>query len=208
MKIGIYKWWNEQNRNASLVTERTMFHDEVRIADQSGSYATVAPPARTRRNSMAYTFEELLANPLPHDPNTEYLTVLTTVIITQEDGRTGFVREALVFNPAGKRLEKGTYNADSADDCFIYFSDRGRFGQKPDRIGIEITQGANAACSVLFTLKSWGNVQDRLSVALPQDYATTGKIYMGRGPTIGHGSGQALVCISFTTMEKHAIVMR
>lgn len=208
MKIGIYKWWNEQNRNASLVTERTMFHDEVRIADQSGSYAAVAPPARIRRNSMAYTFEELLANPLPYDPDTEYLTVVTTVVVTQEDGRTGFVQDALVFEPTGKRLEKGTYNSDSADDCFIYFSDRGRFGGRPDSMGIEITQGTNGACNVLFTLKSWGSAQDRLSVALPQDYATTGKIYMGRGPTIGQGTGQALVCISFTTMEKHTIVMR
>lgn len=209
MKIGIYKfdWW--PLNKPSDTTQRVMFHDEVRIADQkSGSYAAVAPPARISRNSMAYTFEELLANSLPYDPNTEYLTVVTTVVITQEDGRTGFVQDALVFEPTGKRLEKGTYNADSADDCFIYFSDRGRFGEKPDSMGIEITQGTNGDCNVLFTLKSWGSVQDRLSVALPQDYATTGKIYVGRGPTIGQGGGQALVCISFTTMEKHTIVMR
>jgi hypothetical protein len=46
MKIGIYKWWNDENRSQSITTERIMYHDQVRIADENGSYTDVAPPPR------------------------------------------------------------------------------------------------------------------------------------------------------------------
>ena len=42
MKIGIYKWAWSQGK-PSDVTERHMYHDTLRIADGSGSYAAVAP---------------------------------------------------------------------------------------------------------------------------------------------------------------------
>lgn len=42
MKIGIYKWAWSQNL-PSDVTKRHMYYDALRIADGSGSYATVAP---------------------------------------------------------------------------------------------------------------------------------------------------------------------
>ncbi|WP_198681174.1 polysaccharide lyase family 7 protein [Lentzea terrae] len=45
MKIGIYKWpWKDQQ---SDTTNRVMYHDELRIADASGSYQQVAPPRTT-----------------------------------------------------------------------------------------------------------------------------------------------------------------
>jgi hypothetical protein len=45
IKIGIYKWpWSVSNPNpASTTTRRVMYHDQLRIADQRGSYSTVAP---------------------------------------------------------------------------------------------------------------------------------------------------------------------
>jgi Polysaccharide lyase len=43
MKIGIYKWDWSQGR-PSDTTRRVMYHDELRVADASGGYATVAPP--------------------------------------------------------------------------------------------------------------------------------------------------------------------
>jgi hypothetical protein len=42
MKIGIYKWAWSQGK-PSDTTERHMYHDALRIADGSGSYAAVAP---------------------------------------------------------------------------------------------------------------------------------------------------------------------
>jgi|tagenome__1003787_1003787.scaffolds.fasta_scaffold20781802_1 hypothetical protein len=55
MKIGIYKWqWNDAAPVApgcpkpgpdhSMQSRRVMYHDEVRIVDARGTYATVAPP--------------------------------------------------------------------------------------------------------------------------------------------------------------------
>jgi hypothetical protein len=42
MKIGIYKWdWSQSK--PSDTTRRVMFHDQLRVADASGDYATVAP---------------------------------------------------------------------------------------------------------------------------------------------------------------------
>jgi hypothetical protein len=43
MKFGIYKWdWNS-NPTRSVVDSRVLFHDALRIADHTGSYASVAP---------------------------------------------------------------------------------------------------------------------------------------------------------------------
>jgi hypothetical protein len=43
IKIGIYKWKWAQQPPASDVTKRVLFHDALRIAGPSGSYAAVAP---------------------------------------------------------------------------------------------------------------------------------------------------------------------
>lgn len=45
-KFGIYKWpWKRPEAEApSPVSRRVMFFDEIRIADDSGSYQTVSPP--------------------------------------------------------------------------------------------------------------------------------------------------------------------
>lgn len=43
MKMGIYKGWSNRSTPTDTVHERTLYHDEVRIADESGSYAAVAP---------------------------------------------------------------------------------------------------------------------------------------------------------------------
>ncbi len=44
MKIGIYKWdWSQ--KKPSDTSRRVMYHDELRVADGSGDYATVAPGA-------------------------------------------------------------------------------------------------------------------------------------------------------------------
>jgi hypothetical protein len=46
MKCGIYKWPWSQNR-PSDTTKRVMYYDELRIADERGSYNAVAPGAGT-----------------------------------------------------------------------------------------------------------------------------------------------------------------
>ncbi|GAB3440503.1 hypothetical protein GCM10027436_23920 [Actinophytocola sediminis] len=44
LKIGIYKWPWAQGQQSDT-TNRVMYHDELRIADASGSYDQVAPPS-------------------------------------------------------------------------------------------------------------------------------------------------------------------
>jgi hypothetical protein len=51
MKIGIYKWpWNTGSSQPGNATQRIMYHDEVRIADQDqgGTYYDVSPPGTLR----------------------------------------------------------------------------------------------------------------------------------------------------------------
>jgi hypothetical protein len=43
MKFGIYKWDWKSNPTRSVVDNRILFHDALRIADHTGSYASVAP---------------------------------------------------------------------------------------------------------------------------------------------------------------------
>lgn len=47
-KMGIYKGWRDRIEPAGVVTERTLYHDELRIADATGSYADVAPSGLAR----------------------------------------------------------------------------------------------------------------------------------------------------------------
>ncbi|MEP7244980.1 MAG: polysaccharide lyase [Gammaproteobacteria bacterium] len=43
LKMGIYKGWTTRTTPAGNVSVRTLYHDEVRIADSGGSYAAVSP---------------------------------------------------------------------------------------------------------------------------------------------------------------------
>jgi hypothetical protein len=44
LKMGVYKGWGDRNSPIDVVTERTLWHDEIRIAGAGGSYEMVAPP--------------------------------------------------------------------------------------------------------------------------------------------------------------------
>jgi len=44
LKMGVYKGWGDRNAPIDIVTERTLWHDEIRIAGAAGSYDMVAPP--------------------------------------------------------------------------------------------------------------------------------------------------------------------
>ncbi len=53
-KFGLYKWGWAENPNASKVSKRVIYQDEIRIGDENATYADVAPgdsAARTRADA-------------------------------------------------------------------------------------------------------------------------------------------------------------
>ncbi len=152
---------------------------------------------------MAFTFDEI-TNAKLGVPG-QLLYVPTTVTITQEDGRTGWGSANFYFNEADQSLNAGMANA---FDLNMVFSDRTRFTGNADAQGIIITAGQETGvCNVFFTLKTWGNAQYQVKVALSPYYSKIGKHYLGYGPTIGHGSGQALHCLSFNSIISSATII-
>jgi hypothetical protein len=154
---------------------------------------------------MAYTFDEIFANQPPTDPN-EYDEVLTTVVITQEDGRTAYGSHWFTIDYPSQVLRIGINNADPAFDFYMVFSDRNRFTGQADRLGVQISRLSASMIRVAYILKSWGNVQNSVDAELPANYSIVGKLYQGWGDTIGHGTGRALNCISFNSLRRSRII--
>jgi hypothetical protein len=154
---------------------------------------------------MAYMFDEIFTNQSPAATD-EYDEVLTTVVMTQEDGRTAYGSSWLTVDYAAKVLRRGINNADPASSFFLSFSDRNRF-TGTDNLGIEISRLGPSTIRVMYTLKSWGNVQQSVDVELPPNSNVVGKVYQGSGETIGHGSGRALNCISFNGLQRSRVVI-
>jgi hypothetical protein len=134
---------------------------------------------------MALTLTEIFAQ--INDPTRVY-SVRGTLVVTQEDGRTGYLqsRMGIVSNPP--IVENGQMQ--------IFFSDRNRFGGNADSVGLAIYPIDPSTCRVTAFLNTW-NSRYECTLSLPQNYAQVGKIYQGYGETIGGGSGRALHCLSF-----------
>jgi hypothetical protein len=58
MKFGIYKW--DWASGPTQTTERVIYYDELRIADQSGSRQAVSPPAEVPAPRPAGCFSRLV----------------------------------------------------------------------------------------------------------------------------------------------------
>jgi hypothetical protein len=157
---------------------------------------------------MAYTFDEVFNSSVPFNPQTnEYYEVHTTVVITQEDGRTAHGADWLEINHTTHVLQRGINNADHAHDYYLRFSDRNRFQGNADQAGIQITAINNSILKITFTLKSWGNAQYSVEVDLVPNHPTFGKIYQGWGQTIGRGAGKAMHCMSFNDIHRAVVTI-
>jgi hypothetical protein len=133
--------------------------------------------------------------------------VLTTIVITQEDGRTAYGSHWFTVDYTSQILRIGINNADPAHDFYFVFSDRNRFTGRADRLGVQISRLSPSMIRAAFTLKSWGNAQNSVDPELPANYSVVGKVYQGWGETIGHGTGRALNCISFSSLRRSRIVL-
>jgi hypothetical protein len=154
---------------------------------------------------MAYTFDEIFANAAPTDPD-EYDEVLTTLVITQEDGRTAYGSSYLVIDYTSRVLQAGINVADPAFYFYLSFSDRNRFHGQSDALSVRVSAPKAPVIRVELTLRSWGNTQLSFDAELPTNHQFFGKLYRGWGDTIGQGSGRALHCISFNGLRRSRIV--
>lgn len=155
---------------------------------------------------MAITFDDAMSHQPPAYGN--YLSVPFTLVITQDDGRTGYASGSFGVDQTTRTLTAGINNADIEFDVYIVFSDRERFTGDADRMGVEIFQSPGVSGLTLrSTLKSWGDTEQTVQVELWQNYASDGKLYRGRGETIGHGRGKALHVLSLNDITEKFIVL-
>jgi hypothetical protein len=154
---------------------------------------------------MALTIEEVFAQwqppGVPNGNNTEMTVVLTTLVITQEDGHTSWGQAELGIDPVAKTVSRGIVNFDPSNDFVSRFSDNLWTGLG-QRQGIKIFDAGNQVISLTLILKEWGNAEVVLPLQLTPDFSGLAKIYHGWGQTIGGGSGAALYCISFNQIER------
>ena len=154
---------------------------------------------------MAYSFDELFTYQIPQG---QLAQCATTFVITQEDGRTAFAQHPLQIDVKSHTLSAGG-SADPAFNPSFFFSDRGRFGGGSDTFRISIKAASPPpkpgqpvrppprGIDATFTLDAWGGTQYTVTLNLQPNFLQVGKLYEGRGQTIGHGTGLALHTLAF-----------
>lgn len=151
---------------------------------------------------MALTFDEIFSSAPASIPADHVWTVGTTIVVTQQDGRTSYTAHVLDADLAARRVE-WSYTPVRATDpvaqaMLVSFSDRGWDARRLDEIGVRISQGTSATKIRLeIMMKSWGFGLVSVELDLMSNAARDGKIYMGRGATIGHGAGKAVYLVTF-----------
>lgn len=147
---------------------------------------------------MALTFEEVEA--FISGIGAQSFRVVTTIIRTQEDGRTGYSTPwATSFNK--KSLELAT--APPEEDFPEYFSDRlgptvngnilGVFDtHATDPLRYQFQRRAPNEYILKLQLPRWG-----ASLEVPMSLAPNAKLYTGWGPRIQGGNDKALFAVSF-----------
>lgn len=153
---------------------------------------------------MALTFDQIFSSAPQSIPANHVWAVYTTIVVTQQDGRTSYTQHDLDADLAAQRVE-WSYNTNRAVDPVNYlagavqvsYSDRG-WTFPYDEIGVRISQGTSATKIRLeIIMKSWGFGLVSVELALMSNAARDGNIYMGRGATIGHGAGKAVYLVTF-----------
>lgn len=150
---------------------------------------------------MALTFDEVFSSAPSSIPTDHVWTIGTTIVVTQQDGRTSYASHVLDADLANRRVEWSYTPVRATDPAWamlVNFSDRGWNYRTQDEIGVRISQGTSATKIRLeIMMKSWGFGLVSLELDLMSNAARDGKIYMGRGATIGHGTGRAVYLVTF-----------
>jgi hypothetical protein len=135
---------------------------------------------------MAMTLDELLAATAAPPPvsGTQW-AVWISLFVTQEDGRTGY---------AAGNAARGALTGGSDWETWempLHFSDRSRFQGNPDRISLTLTRIDATNIRINMRLITWSSGY-ACDLGLPGDPTGEGKLYAGRGTTIGNGAGTAV----------------
>ena len=147
---------------------------------------------------MAYTLQELLVIG-PPPPGSED-TVDVTLMITQEDGRSGWGATTLVLDSVARQARPRRLPMD------LSFSDRDRFRGNADKVNLVVTDREAGLVTVEVQLLTW-RATFSFPAQLVEDPGLVGKLYYGWGDTIGRGSGRALHVFSFTNYARRPIAV-
>jgi hypothetical protein len=158
---------------------------------------------------MALTADEVFAQwqpPITSPQGTEETYVVTTLVVTQEDGHTSWGQAEFYVDPVSRVISRGVPRGptDFVEEWQYFvarFSDN-EWTQRGQRQGIHIAATGPGACHLLTILTEWGDHQIDVDLQLVPNPADTGKIYQGWGETIASGSGRALYCLTFNRVER------
>ena len=144
---------------------------------------------------MSLTYSEAITSIETNSENSGYGTsVNATLVITQQDGRTGFSEGSFVAVENRNQLS-GTFGM-SFNDRFSH--DGSRFSASTtDQMTIQIEPVDSQNYRVHFTLVSWGNSQYIVNM----QQAAQSNMLVGWGDTIGFGEGQAIYSLALTSAE-------
>jgi hypothetical protein len=143
---------------------------------------------------LAYTFPEALA-----ESTNNNMLARCTLVIEQDDSRTGWGRGYLWFDGAGAMSNIGATNE---WDFAMQFSDR-KSGNEPwfsgdvDRIEMAVKPDGTSFDAKI-VLKTWGDTT--FTVRLKPSPVKYSKMLTGWGPVIGQAKGRALYVLSFNEL--------
>jgi len=147
---------------------------------------------------MAFTYEELLA----WLPGKSYPSIAVTLVITQEDGRTAHGSGGLNSLIMTADQIPGDLNVRFSDRRHEFFATptsgyyvQPFYARDEDPVGIVFRKLAAGQFRLTQTLKRWGNAH----VVVDLTKAPASKLYVGYGPTIAAGPGQAHYAFSINS---------
>jgi hypothetical protein len=143
---------------------------------------------------MVLTFTEAVHAIASNSENSSYGTfVNATLVITQQDGRTGFSEGYFTAIENGNQLGSGSFGISFNDR---YSRDGSRFSSSTvDQMAIQVESLGSQLYKLHITLLSWGNNQYSIDLEEHQQ----SKMLVGWGNTIGFGEGQAIYTLAFTS---------
>jgi hypothetical protein len=122
---------------------------------------------------MAFTMDEVFTQWQPPTP-TEQTAVLTTLVVTQEDGHTSWGQTWFYVDWTARVISRGMGALDPSPDFVARFSDNEWTGLG-QRQGIKVTETGPQTCHLLTILKQWGDAPINLDLALVPNPATRGR---------------------------------
>jgi hypothetical protein len=175
MKIGIYKWdWSQGNPSDTV--RRVMYHDELRVADGSGSYEAVAPGTPAPAGHLALTGGLSIspANPTAGQPTT------ASFVVTNDGGSPVSVPYFL----AGAR-DQANANRDFPASPAVTLQPGQSYTYQQSRT---LAAGTYTAWPAYYDGTTWRELGNHTSFAVATGTPSTDPVLVGAGDIASCGS--------------------